>query len=244
MKRMNQFTSLKRAFFAIALLISTALISCKKETTNNPASNPSLAVPADADGFLRASRTSSDGSTATLNVAQAGFSNTPGVTSNFVDVGVVKCNTVSLTKLVNNTYNAPALSLDFSAGNLQFQIDGGNSFGAFNRTGLTFPLMPNITSTANVTKSGFTITNTSASGANVLLYSITQTGSTTPISKWASSGTATSITFSASELSSLTVGATVGIGVSAYKITTETLGGRKIYMQIGSVAIKTHGTVS
>ncbi|MCB0507615.1 MAG: hypothetical protein R2739_05350 [Chitinophagales bacterium] len=235
---MNQFKNKRSVFFILTLFISLALSSCKKDGIESD--GVPLIVPSDADGYLFASRATIQGETDPSFIGSAAFSNTPGVTANFVNVGTVKCNDATCNN-ISNVYSS--YFANFTSGNLKWEISGGNGFGAFTKSGLTFPSIPVITSGTNVTKSGFTVTNNAVTGADKLLYTIGSTAIPSKLKlKWASSTSATSMTFSASDLSDFTVGESVGIIVNAYKVSSETLGGKNIYIRIWSQYLQ-EGTI-
>lgn len=240
MKTMNQIKNFKIGILSMALFITLGLVSCREN--NVDAREGNISVPSDADGYLIAGRTSIDGVSPAFDLCQAAFSNTPGVAGSLVDVGAIKCNNTALTK---STLNAYILAFpNYTAGTLKWEVAGGNGFGAFTKDGLTFPSRPVLTSSDNVTKSGYTITHTAVTGADKVYYTIVPSADPSKLTLKSASGSSTSMTFSASDLNRLTAGEDVGFTVTAYKLTTETLGGKKIYIQISSQDMRIGTTVN
>lgn len=218
------------------VLSAVAFSSCSDDDPNPD--EPGVSVPSDADGYLIADRTSENGGSSTLNSARAAFSNTPGVTAAFLNVGTVKCNTVTLTNISNYYQNVG--SVNFTAGTLKWEVSGGSGFGAFTRDGLTFPTKPVVSSSENVSRSGgYTVTHNAISGADKIMYTIGSAATPSKLKfKWAASSSSTSMSYSSSDLSGFSIGEDVRIIVTAYKLSTETLGGKRIYIQTSSQDVK------
>ena len=162
--------------------------------------------------------------TTNLGVGVAVFLDASG---DFVDVGDVQLNTNSLDRVPNNSYVSIVgitnpTGIDFSGG-VSWSVVGGNGFPAITKdVAIGFPNVGEITSSTTVTPAnGYTLTVSSVSGADSVLFLIEGINKTI-------AGNATSCTFTASDLSSLSAGASI-VQVAAYVTTNETVDGKTIY---------------
>lgn len=235
-----------KKIFAI-LLVGTITFSCAKEKdTPEPVEEPTT-TPAGTSGSGNTSgnaQPSFAGADASLwaikSLSVTTVAGLPPITttigtgvatfldgsSSFVGAGTVKLNTNTLTQNPNNSYVfVPGASMPtgITFTNVSWDVTGANGFTAFTKNvTIGFPNVSQITSSATVTKSsGYTITVNTVSGADSVIFLVGGVNKTI-------AGNATSCTFSASELSSLSTG-TASAQVAAYISTNETVGGKVIY---------------
>lgn len=229
----------------LALLAGLALAACKKDEAENPppqsnnnpppSNNPPSITPSfdDADGVLAAVRSFTTTSTPMgsidiiLGIASGAFSN-DGF-STYANVGAVTCNGEALAAQSNNSYvySPPATNptgIDFTASNnVTWNVAGGSGFTGFTRTIATpFPGVDPITSSSTVVRSnGYTLSTSAVANADSVIFTLGSLVRVLP-------GTATSCSFSASDLAGQAAGTSVA-QVVGYSYTSETIGGKKIY---------------
>ncbi len=146
----------------------------------------------------------------------------------FVDAGTVNLNSVALSRQSNNSYiSIPSATnptgFDFSSGTTHWTVAGANGVPAVDQSpSINFPSVGNITSSTTVTRSsGYTLTVASISACDSIAFMV---GSAV---KYKPSGT-TSCTFSASELSGVSAGASI-IQVSPYSYSHQIISGKNFY---------------
>lgn len=154
--------------------------------------------------------------------------------STYQDAGTVNCNAEALTKQSNNSYvfnpsQSSPEGIDFSSGS-SWDVSGSANVPAFSHTFSSFPSSPSITSnTDEVTlSSGYTFTISSVSNADSILFILASgSGYVTKTT----GGSATSVTFSASELSSLQASDYGLLQVTPYRYeaNTSVIPGKKVY---------------
>lgn len=237
--------SILKSIAFVALSLSIFISSCKKDTitptTPTTSTTPTTPTPGDADGVLAAVRTKISVNTPVIGtvsydigLAVAAFGSTSAnfAAGTFTDAGAITSNTKTLTKQSNNTYMYQLGTTDYTgidySSNVSWTVAGAGSIPAFSKNlGNVFPTFPTITSGTTINKSSaFTITNDAVSGADSILYVITSGNNTL---KKTLVGTATSCTFSVSELSVLNATTSALIQVNAYNATLEIVSGKKIY---------------
>jgi hypothetical protein len=228
-------------------MLATALClgACKKEeaetpstdnsgggggSTTTPSSTPSFNG---ADGVLWAINTFSSQTVAGFPIeVQSGMGvatfPTEASASTYVDAGTVKLNDVELTRQSNNSYILiPSMSnptgIDFSSGSTHWTVSGANGIPAVDQSpSFGFPDVGDITSSTTVTRSsGYTLSVASISPSDSVVFMV---GS---VVKYKPSGS-TSCTFSASELSGISSGASI-IQVSPYSYQHTVIGGKDFY---------------
>lgn len=221
--------------FVLLCSLSMLVASCKKEDIipEDPAPAPvntpsgsTTPMPGNADGVMWAIRSSStiQGFTIDIGTAVGIFMNG---TTDLVNVGTVSVNSQNLSMSSNNAYTfTPSQTmptgLDFSSTN--WSVAGGSGHAAFtyDASSLTFPSGSAITSSATVTKSdGYTLTCSTVSGADSTLFMIGNVSKTVV-------GSANSYTFSASDLSGLSVGTSVAM-IVPYKLMQANINGKNYY---------------
>jgi hypothetical protein len=144
-----------------------------------------------------------------------------------ITAGNVSCNTNALTQNANNSYShtpdaVNITGIDFSTG-VDWEVSGGNGIPAFNHSpdDIQFPDVDPISSSTTVDLTGYTLTTTSVTGADSVLFSIGGVMKTLE-------GNATMCTFSADELASLSSGASIA-QIAAYTFTTQEFSGKDIW---------------
>ncbi|MFN3874499.1 MAG: hypothetical protein ACK4L7_01140 [Flavobacteriales bacterium] len=242
----------------LALLAGLALSACKKNEEENPppagnnnpppSNDPPSTTPSfgDADGVLAAVRSVTTTSTPMgdidiiMGIASGAFSN-DGF-STYANVGTVTCNGEALAAQSNGTYvYSPTASnptgIDFTASNnVTWDVAGGSGFTGFTRTIATpFPGVDAINSSSTVVRAdGYTLTTTAVTNADSVIFTL---GSLVRVKP----GTATSCTFSASELAGQAAGTSVA-QIVGYSYTNETIAGKKIYfVKEGARALSRNG---
>jgi hypothetical protein len=228
----------------ILLAMGLSIIACKKEDADPPPTPPPTGgggsttpntTPSftDADGVLAAVRVFTSQSTPlgpvviTMGVASGTFSN-DGF-STFANVGNITCNGVGLTRQANNNYTfTPSATqptgIDLTSTNeVTWNVSGGAGFSTFERTlGGPYPAVAPISSGETVVRAdGYTLSTTSVLGADSVVFTLGSLVRTLP-------GSATSCTFSDSELAGLNAGTSIA-QIVPYISANETIGGKKIY---------------
>jgi len=228
----------------LALLISATLFSCEKDDDNNDQDQDTVdsttavqtyPTPADADAVLVAVRANTTTDTPIgpidiqIGTAVAIRSDDGFITGTFVPMGQVLCNTQALTQNPNNSYVFSDISptspmgISFSS-EVDWSVSGGNGFDAIDYDAFVFgfPTTQAITSEAIVNRSlGYTLSCSGVSGADSVLFNIGNVMKTL-------SGSSTSYTFTADELSALGAGSGVA-QISAYTTDAVDFADQKVY---------------
>ncbi len=201
------------------------LTSCSKDKDEAPASSGSGGTntqvqPPTANGYLTASRVTSSGGT--ISNGGGYFKNTSSMP---VYVGTVTLNTLQLdTSYSMYHISGNSSSLDLSSGNVLWSVAGGNGYAAFTQTvdDIEFPFVYPITSADTLHKSaGFTLSCDSVSGADQVEFAVNF------LTMKTLAGNVHSCAFSASELSSLSLGYHV-VTITARKYSVRTINGKTI----------------
>lgn len=226
---------------ALAVFLTLSITSCGEDTPVTPqdpngANTPTIPVPSDAFGSLSAIKTFTEvtvaGFTSSLEFGTAVAVFTDG--NNNFSAGDVSCNSEALDKQSNNSYvhipdiGSLTAATGISLGNQSvWKVTGEGSVPAINSTFVGFPSEPRITSGTTVnTGSGFTVNWNSVTNADSLIITI---GGGSDAALKGANGNATSVTFSANDLSGVGSTGQGIIQVSAYKFKNETVSGKKIY---------------
>jgi len=227
-----------------AVLFAGMIAGCTPEPDPGPTSNNSAPSPVigDGDGTLVAIKNNTTTETpigpisVTLGLGSAFFYNT-GDYTNFIPAGNVTLNGSGLEAQDNNAYvfvpdETDYEGISFSSG-VSWNVTGAGNIPSFSHTvANSFPSASEITSGETVTRSaGYTLTVNSVSGADSVLFIVGEVSKTLP-------GTATSYTFTASELSSLAAGTSV-VMVAPYNYEGAVYGGRTFYFVNEMVESKT-----
>lgn len=229
------------------LVVLVAVAGCNKDNDNNntnttnTVSSAELFNYSDSWGLLAAVKTVTYQTVPIigqqeiiLGTAVAAFPTTQGGTT-YQDAGTVQCNTKTLTKQSNNAYvfqpsQTDVTGIDFSSG-ADWNISGAASIPPITTSFNSFPSTPSITSNKeNVSlSSGYTFSISSVSNADSILF-ILASGSGYVQKRVG--GNATSVTFSASDLSSLSASSYGLLQVTPYRYTTNTsiIPGKKVYL--------------
>ncbi len=241
---MNTKRNQKIRFASFALLILTLLAftnACKKKENPGPGSQngavpmPNYPQPSDADAVLVAVKSSVP---SPVQMPGLGMDIT-------IDIGmgiaVFKGNTKADKVLLNTT------ELTFTNGvhtwlpnftnvtdptalsgiNLNGSITWDVTNPTIQKTLSNLPGKPQVTSGKTITRSeGYVLTNSSASGAQNVLYAIHANNKTVMKTQ---AGNSTSCSFTAAELAELGTTKNAIIQANAYTITDETIGGKKVY---------------
>lgn len=242
----NKLNKNNFVMLAMLLLLAGMVGSCKKkekEAPENPFSFPAPSyptLPADADAMLVAINSSVPSPVSTPIVM-------PGMPDVVLEIGVgvavFKNNAKADKVLLNNTelkfVNGVHTWLpDFTnvtdptsltginlSGNIKWDITNPN----LTKTTSALPGKPTITSGKSITKSsGYTLTNQSSSGAAKVIYSIYSTNGKSVLKEL--NGNSTQCSFTAAELGELGTTKDAIIQTNAYKISTETISGKKVYI--------------
>lgn len=259
---------MKKSFLAIILVSCSLIVlnSCKKDeepeptnnTTNNtnttppPATTPSPQspnpAPSDAAGSMVAVKTITYVSVPMVGVIRqdvgtgvAAFWNTPGT---YLDAGAITLNTNALTKQTNNAYIfTPGTSnpsgLDFSSGNTNWSVAGnsGNSIPAINYDpAMGFPSMDTIAGgISTVTKANGVTLNMSSTitNADSVIYAVHGPSGSAIVTNANFSG----YTFTGAQLSNIGSGSGY-VQIASYKLTYQTVSGKKYYFINESVYTK------
>jgi hypothetical protein len=211
------------------------LASCNKKDDdntdpgdNNP--NTENPIPQMGSGTLVAIKTQNITSTpigditTTIGLGVAVF--TENGFNSFTDAGTVELKGNALTKHANNSYAfTPSLTnptgIDLS-GDITWDVSGNGNIPAFSHTVNTaFPNVGAITSSSDVSKSGYTLTVASVNNADSVYF---QVGSVLKVLP----GNAVSCQFTADDLSELSTGASI-VQVAPIKISNADYGGKTFY---------------
>lgn len=233
-------------FLMMTFVTSSILTSCKKdddddENNNTPATvnTADLFNYSDAYGVLvgvKSVTTQNVGGFETeipVGTAVAIFPSALGA-STFVDAGTVTANTKNLTKQSNNAYVFTPSQTDFQgitfgSSGTSWEVSGSTSVQPFDYTFSSFPNTPKITSSVTEVSlsDGYTFTLQSGGlAADTLLY-ILASGNKYVEKRVA--GNVTSVTFSASDLATLTPSSQGLIQVTPYTINPQVINGKKHY---------------
>lgn len=236
--------TIKANFWIILIALSFGFASCNSddnEPEQQTQTNPTPDVPGDANGVLAAIKvitnlpagtpTVPGISDITLDVASGSFfEGAQG--SSLVNVGVVSLNGNQLQNIGSNAYinNPTQLNAGIISGQTNsWEVGGANGFAAFTHT--TAKRMPSqVKFAANVgdtfSKSGAVTLTIQAIPSNIdnILWVISDGNKV--LTKEARS---TSVTFDASEMSTLSASSTSLVQVAAYNTEGQTFGGKKIY---------------
>ncbi len=224
------------SIYAFTLLFAAAftLGSCNKKDDDNvdpgntnTGTNP---TPQLGSGTLVAIKTTNITSTpigditTTIGVGVAAF--TSNGYSTLTDAGAVQLNGNTLTKNSNNSYTfTPSLTAPtgIDLGNtIVWDVAGNGDTPAFSHTvQAPFPTVGAITSSTDVSKSGYTLTVASVTNADSVYF---QVGSVLKVL----AGNARSCEFTSADLSSLGTGQSL-IQVAPYKVSNATYGGKTFY---------------
>jgi len=224
-----------------------SLSSCKKDDDSNTNTNPTpvsttdLFDFSDSWGLLAGVKTVTFqtipviGGTQEIDLGTAvvAFNDAAG-SNTYLDAGTAKCNTKTLTKQSNNSYvfqpsQTDITGIDFSSGS-DWEVTGAGSIPAITHSFNTFPTTPTITSNKEtVTRAnGYTFSTSSVSYADSVLYVISSGNNYV---KKSVAGNVSSVTFTASELSTLDASSYGLIQVTpyAYQTNTTVVPGKKVY---------------
>jgi hypothetical protein len=238
---------LRNALILLSIFSIVGISACTKktDTPSTPSTAPTAPHPADGFGALAAVKTKVSQNVPGygtididlgVGVAAFGSSSANFFAGTYVDAGAITCNTKALDKQTGNAYlssmstsgfSGSSLGIDFGS-NINWNVAGSADVPAISKT-LTnaFPTFPEITSASTITKSsGYTLTNNSISGADSILYVIASGSASV---KKTLVGSATSCTFTASELSALSNSDNALIQVNAYNIQSDIFSGKKYY---------------
>lgn len=240
-KYFNFRQQVKTLIFALTAISLVTLSACTKEDNPDNKSNETSNSPKLGDGTLVAVRSETLQSTpigdmtVTVGTAVAVF-NGGNNYSSFAEAGSVKVNNESLQKFANNSYvYTPGLTnptgIEFG-NSVQWSVAGSGGVPAFEHT-MTggFPTVGNITSAADVSKAGYTLTIASASNADSIYFMVNDVVKRLP-------GSARTASFTQAELSSLQTGTGI-VSVAAWRFTTAAYGGKNFYFINETVKQKT-----
>lgn len=241
---MNTKRNQKIRFASFALLILTLLAftnACKKKENPDPGSQngavpmPNYPQPSDADAVLVAVKSSVP---SPVQMPGLGMDITIDIG---MGVAVFKGNTKADKVLLNtteltftngvytwlpnftNVTDPTALSGINLNGNITWDVTNPN----IQKTLSNLPGKPQVTSGKTITRSeGYVLTNSSASGAQNVLYAIHANNKTVMKTQ---AGNSTSCSFTAAELAELGTTKNAIVQANAYTITDETIGGKKVY---------------
>lgn len=230
----------------VVLVVLMAAAGCNKDNDNNTnttstVSSTQLFNYSDSWGLLAAVKTVTYQTVPIigqqeiiLGTAVAAFPSSQGGTT-YLDAGTVQCNTKTLSKQSNNSYifqptQTDVTGIDFGSG-VDWNVSGAGSIPAINTSFNSFPSTPSITSNKESVSlgSGYTFSISSVSNADSILF-ILASGSGYVEKRVG--GNATSVTFSASDLSSLSASSYGLLQVTPYRYTTNTsiIPGKKVYL--------------
>lgn len=227
---------------ALTAVIALGLVSCEKENPLDDVLNPSdpstQSTPpptpqfGDSDGTLVAIKSQSTTATqigpvtTTLGLGVGVFYSQPGSTT-FLEAGAVSLNANMLTKQSNNSYvyqpdASNATGIDFNEG-VSWSVSGSSNVEAFTyEPTILFPSVAQVSSSETVVKSnGYTLTTSSVSNADSVVFQVGSVLKTLP-------GNATTCSFTASELSALSTGTNVA-QIAAYKVQNATVSSKNYY---------------
>jgi len=218
---------------AVLLVAGLTLASCNKKDDDNPDPNTpgnGNTTPQLGAGTLVAVKTLNTTDTpigpitTELGVGVAVFSSDNW--ASFMDAGSVKLNGSALTKSANNSYVfMPSITdpMGIEFGNtVVWDVAGNGSVPAFSHTvQIPFPSVGAITSSTDVSKSGYTLSVASVTNSDSVYF---QVGDVVK----ALAGNARSCVFSASELNGLSKGQSI-IQVAPYRVSNAEYGGKTFY---------------
>lgn len=226
--------------FSLVGLLFTACNDSDENPQDQQSTNP-LPDFGDADGVLAAIKAKSNLPSGTpsvpgmpdilIDVANANFySSSSG--GNLVNVGTVSLNDFALQNVGGNAYinNFTDITLELNSGQTNsWSVAGANGFSGFEHN--TSKPMPGVVRFQTSVPEEFTISAGVAlsvqsipAAVDNLLWVVSDGRNV--VTKEARS---TSITFSASELNSLSASSTALVQVAAYNSESQTFGGKKIY---------------
>ncbi|MBZ0241594.1 MAG: hypothetical protein K8F24_00120 [Bacteroidales bacterium] len=228
---MQKMSQIALAFFLVAGL---TLASCNKKDDDNPDPDPNPGTenptPQLGAGTLVAVKTLNTTDTpigpitTQLGLGVAAFSSDNW--ASFLDAGSVQLDGNALTKNANNSYVfmpsvTNPMGIEFGS-TVVWDVAGNGSIPAFSHTvQIPFPSLGAITSSTDVSKSGYTLSVASVSNADSVYF---QVGDVLKVI----AGNARSCEFSASELSGLGTGQSI-IQVAPYRISNAQYGGKTFY---------------
>lgn len=154
-----------------------------------------------------------------------------------IQAGQVRCND-SLFTYQNNAYffqqsTSNPTGLDFSGG-VEWDVTGGNGIPAFTRqiTAIPFPVVEAITSAITFPRDvDYTLSTTNVTGADSVYFTVGGVFKRL-------GGNATSCTFTAAELSTLSAGTSI-VQIAAWTYTSEDIAGKTIYFGNETVQTRT-----
>lgn len=236
--RIGSFRRLTIVLLAVPLMMAA---SCAKEENPDNKNNETSSSPKLGDGTLVAVRSETLQSTpigdmtVTVGTAVAVF-NGGNNYSSFAEAGNVKVNNENLQKFANNSYVfTPSVTnptgIEFG-NSVQWSVTGSGGVPAFEHT-MTggFPSVGNITSSADVSKAGYTLTIASASNADSIYFMVNDVVKRLP-------GSARTATFTQADLSSQKTGTGI-VSVAAWRFSTAAYGGKTFYFVNETVKQKT-----
>jgi len=230
------FKTLSQIALAGIFVAAFTLASCNKKDDETPDpgdnNNPGTESPTPqlGAGTLVAVKTQNITSTpigpitTTIGVGVAAFTNDGFNT--LIDAGTVELKGNALTKNSNNSYTfTPSLTnptgIDLS-GDITWDVSGSGDVPAFSHTVTTaFPSVGEVTSSSDVSKSGYTLTVRSVNNADSVYF---QVGSVIKVL----AGNAVSCEFTSDDLSSLGTGQSI-VQVAPIKMSTAEYGGKTYY---------------
>lgn len=242
---MNTKKNQKLTFASYALLILTLLAfsqACKKKENTDPDTQTTGAVPmpnypspSDADAVLVAVKSSVPspvqmpglGMDITIDIGMGiavfkGNAKADKVSLNNTDLTFTNGVYTWLPDFKNVTDPTALTGINLN-GNINWNVTNPNIQKTLN----SLPGKPQINSGKVITKSeGFVITNSSASGAQNVLYAIHANNKTVMKTM---AGNSTSCTFTAAELADLGTTKNAIIQANAYTISDENISGKKVY---------------
>ena len=237
-------------FFCLLLVVIGVLTfsvsSCEKDKTDPQSNNmfpvPSYPQPSDADAVLVAVKASTPFAMQMPNVPGMPGGDTEITMEYGMGVALFKGNAQAGSVKLNNselkfTNGVHMWQPDFSdltnpssisginlSGNISWEVTSPN----ITKTLSGLPGMPKVNSGKVVTKAdGYTLTNTSISGATKILYGVYSSNGKYVLKE--KEGNSTSITFTKEELAELGTTKNGIIQANAYVITNETIEGKKVY---------------
>lgn len=250
-KTMHVNTTFRQLLFTLSAVALT-LGACKKDDDEEPAA-PSTPAPTNngqasttpsfpgANGSLWAVNTYTSQTTpiGTFDIeAGVGVAVFPNAdNTSYSSAGAITLNDQALTEQASHAYvSIPSMTnptgIDFSSGTSHWVVAGAGSNPAFDRTpAITFPTVSAITSAGTVVRAnGYTLTAGSVAGADSVIFTVGGVIKTLV-------GNNASCTFSASELSSLSAGASI-VQVAAYTWSHEVISSKDIYFGKETVRTK------
>lgn len=237
-----------RLFALMAIIFSAAFISCDDDPVEpETVDTTTYPTPDDAFGVLAAIKTytsvTAGGFTTDVEFGTAVAVFIDG--DNFLPAGNVSCKSEALTQNSNNSYvyipdfASPSAATGISLGNeATWSVSGQGNVPAISTSYSGFPSKPTITSGTTIDiDAGYTMTWGSISGADSLIVSVF--GNNKNATKTVA-GSATSATFSSSDLSDVGTTDFGIIQVAAYKQKKEVISGKNIYVTNETVGSETN----